>query len=307
MSRVDFDDAQHLVEELPGPAFAARDVREDEALPTGRDDDGREVGDPDVGGRPQVRDLGIPTVSDPCVYDPPAIVDRDVVGQYLRESVPVARCEVRQVALGHLACHVFEPPRLRAQLLEASEGGVDVILFVDFQPRLFRTDGEEKHTRPLQFVPMDIGALDDEFGDQPVGVERVRRRRPIPGVRHECPQFLDRATEVPRREPDVPMIGIRKSGDHPSRLVTVEFAERFHADLPDMRVGRGLAGQVPRFQLPISGVDVVEVERDMALSAVGVDLGEAKELGVERLGPLVPTRENGTSEDEALPADSENV
>src|SRR5882757_5272707 len=96
---VDFDDAQHLVEELPGPAFAARDARKDEALPTGCDDDGRDVGDSDVGGRSQVCDLGIPTVLDPCVYDPPAIVDTDVVRQYLRELIPIAGGEVRHIPL----------------------------------------------------------------------------------------------------------------------------------------------------------------------------------------------------------------
>ena len=127
MSRVDFDDAQHLVEELPGPAaFAARDAREDEALPTGCDDDGREVGDSDVGGRSQVCDLGIPTVLDPCVYDPPAIVDTDVVGQYLRELIPVAGGEVRHIPLGHLACRVFQPRRRPTELVESRECSVEV-------------------------------------------------------------------------------------------------------------------------------------------------------------------------------------
>ena len=118
-----------LVEELPGPAaFAARDAREDEALPTGCDDDGREVGDSDVGGRSQVCDLGIPTVLDPCVYDPPAIVDTDVVGQYLRERIPVAGGEVRHVPLGRLACRVFQPRRRPTQLVEFRECGVEVRL-----------------------------------------------------------------------------------------------------------------------------------------------------------------------------------
>ena len=64
--------------------------------------------------------------SDPCVYDPPAIVDKDVVGQYLRERIPVAGCEVRRVALGRLACRVFQPPRLTVCLfLEPGVRGVE--------------------------------------------------------------------------------------------------------------------------------------------------------------------------------------
>ena len=51
--------------------------------------------DPDVGDRPQVRDVGIPTVSDPGVHDPTAIVRGSVVGQHLRHRVPVAGREVR--------------------------------------------------------------------------------------------------------------------------------------------------------------------------------------------------------------------
>ncbi len=65
----------------PDPAFAAGDVRKDEAFPTGCDDDRREIRDPDVGSRMQVCDLGILTAPDSCVYDPPAIVGKHVVGQ----------------------------------------------------------------------------------------------------------------------------------------------------------------------------------------------------------------------------------
>ena len=52
--RVDFEDAQRIRLELLGPAIAARGAREDEALPTGCDDNGRYVHEPGVGGRPQV-------------------------------------------------------------------------------------------------------------------------------------------------------------------------------------------------------------------------------------------------------------
>ena len=116
------------MEELRGPATADRGAREDEALPAGCDDDERHVRDPDVGDRPHVCDLGISTPFDPCVYDPPTIVDKDVVGQYLRERIPVAGCEVRRVALGRLACRVFQPRRRPSSAGRICECGVDVRL-----------------------------------------------------------------------------------------------------------------------------------------------------------------------------------
>ncbi len=112
--RVDFGDAQRIALELHGPVIAARGAGEGEALPTGCDDDGRHVRESGIGGRPHVCDLGISTVSHARVYGPPAIVDRDVVGQYFRESIPVTGREVREIALDRLACRVFQPSRLRA-------------------------------------------------------------------------------------------------------------------------------------------------------------------------------------------------
>ena len=85
-----------------------------------------EVRDSDVDDRPQVCDLGIPTVLDPSVYDPTAIVDRDVVGQYLSQLIPVAGCEVRQVVLDRLACRVFQPRCRPAELVEFRERSVEV-------------------------------------------------------------------------------------------------------------------------------------------------------------------------------------
>ena len=63
---VDLDDAEHLGVERLGLLIAAREAgtTEGEALPAGRDDGRRQVLDPELGGRPHVRDLGIPTVSD---------------------------------------------------------------------------------------------------------------------------------------------------------------------------------------------------------------------------------------------------
>ena len=87
---------------------------------------------PSVGGRSQVCDLGIPTVSDPCVYDPPAIVDTDVVGQHLRELIPVAGCEVRHVALDSVAGRVVQPRCRQVELIEPCECSVEVCLVEQF-------------------------------------------------------------------------------------------------------------------------------------------------------------------------------
>ena len=61
-----------------GPLVAARDAdtKEGEALAAGRDDGRRHIRDPDVGDRPQVRDHGIPAVSEPGIHHPTAIVVR---------------------------------------------------------------------------------------------------------------------------------------------------------------------------------------------------------------------------------------
>ncbi len=49
------------------------------------------------------------------------------------------------------------------------------------------------------------------------------------------------------------------------------------------------------------GVDVVEVEQEAGRDPlVGVDLGEAEHLSVERLGPLIAPEETVTAENEAL-------
>ncbi len=262
-------------------------MREDEALPTGCDDDSREVGDPDVGGRPQVCDLGIPTVLDPCVHDPPAIVDRDVVGQYLRESVPVARCEVRHVALGHLACRVCDPPRRRLQLLEAGECGVEVINLVQFHPTFAETEGND--AGPLQFVSVLVSAFDDEGGDASVGVESMHRLHPVASIGHQRPQLLDRPPKVFRCERDSPMVGIYDSAAHRPPLVTVQFPQHVRQTLPATRVRCRFSREVPRIELRERGVDVVEVEPDdRGDSVVGVDLDDVQDIRVERLGANPP-------------------
>ena len=50
----------------------------------------------------------------------------------LRHRVPVAGREVRQEALVHLACRVFQPRRRPAELIEPRERGVEVCLVEDF-------------------------------------------------------------------------------------------------------------------------------------------------------------------------------
>ncbi len=83
---------------------------------------------PELGDRPHVRDLGIPTVSDAGVHHPTTIVDENVVGQCLRHGVPVAGREARIEALDHPACRVFQPRRRPMELVEPCERGVDVCL-----------------------------------------------------------------------------------------------------------------------------------------------------------------------------------
>ena len=69
------------------------------------------------------------------------------------------------------------------------------------------------------------------------------------------------------------MIGIREALDHLPWLVTVDLADYFHCALPDARVRRRLARQVPSIEFCDGGVDVVDVEHDMRRDPiVGVDL-----------------------------------
>ena len=114
---VDLDDAKDLGVERLGPLIAAREAGtvEDEALPAGRNDGRRYVLDPDVGDRPHVRDLGFPSAVGRRRPRP----DGDRHWKMSSASisamrVPVAGREIRQEAFGHLACRVFQPPRLLA-------------------------------------------------------------------------------------------------------------------------------------------------------------------------------------------------
>ena len=58
-------------------------------------------------------DHGISTVSDPFAHHPPAIVGGNVVGQYLRQRVPVAGCEARVEAFADPRRRVFQSACLR--------------------------------------------------------------------------------------------------------------------------------------------------------------------------------------------------
>ena len=62
-------------------------------------------------------------------------------------------------------------------------------------------------------------------------------------------------------------------------------------DRPRVRVGGRFAGEVAGVEFLEGGVDVVEVERDSRRDPiVGVDLDDAENFDVERLGPLILAR-----------------
>ena len=127
---VDLDDAERLGVERLGPLIptGGADTTESKTLPAGRNDDKRDGLGTDLGGGPHVRDFDISTVSDPDVHDPTAIVDGEVVGQYLRHRVPVAGREVRLEAVVYSACRVFQLRRRTAEFVEPRERGVEVCL-----------------------------------------------------------------------------------------------------------------------------------------------------------------------------------
>jgi hypothetical protein len=130
----DLDDAEHICQKCFGPLIAVReaDTHEDEAHPAGRHDGRRQVRDPQVGDRPHVHDLGVSAMSDSRAHHPTAIVTGKVVGQYLRQGIPVACLEGRQEALGHSACRVFQSWFRPAELIEPRDRGFDVCLVEDF-------------------------------------------------------------------------------------------------------------------------------------------------------------------------------
>ena len=154
---VDLDEGEHLGVERLGSLVAARSTRtsEDEALPAGRNDGRRHVRDADVGGRPHVRDFGVPTTSDPGVHDPTAIVDGYVVGQHLGHRVPVAGREVRLEALVHSACRVFQLRRRPAEFVEPRERGVEVCLVEE----LAAVDQVAVDRREADLPPLGVEAL----------------------------------------------------------------------------------------------------------------------------------------------------
>src|ERR1700753_3878621 len=80
----------------------------------------------------------------------------------------------------HAGCSLLNPVELLCpQLLEASERGVEVILFLSLHPRFRRC--EKNDASPLQFVSVRVGALDDHGRHAPVGVERVYLANSIAG------------------------------------------------------------------------------------------------------------------------------
>ena len=76
---------------------------------------------------PHVRDGGISTMCDPGVHHPTAIVNCEIVGQYLGYRAPVVgRSARREMRVSWLPC--FQPRRLRLQFVKAGERGVEVCL-----------------------------------------------------------------------------------------------------------------------------------------------------------------------------------
>ena len=80
----------------------------------------------EVGHRLHVRDLGVPTMSDPRTHHPTAIVTGEVVGQCFRHGAPVARRIVATKRSAHLARRVFQLRRQAAELFELRDRGVEV-------------------------------------------------------------------------------------------------------------------------------------------------------------------------------------
>src|SRR5271168_3860205 len=103
-------------------------MREDKALPPGRNGSRRHVRVPYVGDRPQVRYLGVSTMPDSRTHHPTAIVTGKVVGECLRYDGPIAARELRQKAVGRSACHVFQTRRRPIKLVERCECGVELCL-----------------------------------------------------------------------------------------------------------------------------------------------------------------------------------
>ena len=64
------------------------------------------------------------------VHDPAAIIEAVVLGEVLRQGVPVAGRDVRRNALSPQ--HVFQPQCRKAEFVEPRERGVKVCLVKDF-------------------------------------------------------------------------------------------------------------------------------------------------------------------------------
>ena len=132
---VDLDDAEHLGVESPcgTSRLAARYATEAETLPAGRNDGRRYV-------RPRSRRAlrmsaicDIPTMSNPGVHDPTAIVSansRRPSSSAMASQSRAAKCAQKRSY--DSACRVFQPRRRPAELVEAGERGVEVGLVEEF-------------------------------------------------------------------------------------------------------------------------------------------------------------------------------
>ena len=145
---------------------------------------------PSVGHCSHVCDRDIATVPEPGVHHATAIVDETVVGQDLGHRVPVAGREVRQEALIHSACRVFQPRRLRVQFLEPGERGVEVCLVEDFAAAdQVAFDRENVDHPPLGVEALLRGPM------RGVGDDRSEVAQPV----HSLDVDADVRREVPRR------------------------------------------------------------------------------------------------------------
>jgi hypothetical protein len=225
-----------------------------------------------------------------------------VVGEDLGYPIPIAGRELHVEALVYPRRCVFEPSCLWAQFLKPRERDVEVILRVHLQPNLSGNERNDIGDGPLQFVPVYVGAFDDEVDDRAMGIERVHRCYSITRVWHERPQLVGRLPDVLRCERDSSMVGkCSYPLCHRARLVAVEGAGPVHDRSPGFCVRCGFAGEVAGIELRERGVDVVGVEEDVCRDlVVGVDLDNADPV-VGGLGP-VADRQIITNEDEALPA-----
>ncbi len=264
----------------------------------------RDVRDPEVGDRPHVHDLGISTVSDSRAHDPPAIVVENVVGQYLRDGVPVAVPRSAPEALGHSACRVFQPRCLRVQFIEAGERGVEVCLVEYFAAaEQVAVDHQNDDLARFDFDAFLRSRMRCVGDDRSEVGQSVHGRDIDSGFRRDVPKGTDvRGQRIWLDCAEVAMVDIRPVRRRRRELAAVQRGVGLRNNRPRVRVGGRFAGEVAGVEFLEGSVDVVEVEHDDApRSGSSVSISTTHEhLGAERVRRLVASREAETSEGEAV-------